>query len=469
MAESQLEGLRERLTAVGQDHVLRFWPELDAAGRSRLAAQLEEIDFEALGRALAGIRARASAPPASLEPAKVVRFDAGLGRPDDSAARERGEALLASGRVAVLVVAGGQATRLGFAGPKGAYPIGPVSDRSLFEIHAQRIRRIRRRHGAPLPWYVMTSAATHAATRSFFAGKAHFDLPQEEVFFFSQRSVPAVDFEGRMLLDAPDHVFESPDGHGGVIPALAASGALDDLESRGISSVFLWQIDNPLVRIADPVYLGLHAAVGAEASCKVVAKRDPLEKVGHVAMVDGRLGIIEYTEIDATHREARDERGDLVYWAGGISIYVFETDFLRRVSADAERRLPFHASPKRIPALDRSGRRVEPIEPNGWKLERFVFDALPAARTTLVVETTREEYSPLKNASGSESPETVRRDLSTLYRRWLVEAGIEPPPEDALIELDQSLFDGAVDLRERGISRIADSGESIRIASGAQS
>ena len=206
------------------------------------------------------------------------------------AARERGEALLHDGRVGLMVVAGGQATRLGYPGPKGAFPLGPVSGRSLFEIHAQKLRRLRERYGRPLPWYVMTSPATDEATRRFFAENAHFGLPENDVFFLVQRMVPSFDFEGKLILEAPDRIFENPDGHGGSLTALHGSGALDDMDARGVDTLYYFQVDNPTLWLADPVFLGLHAERSAEMSCKVVRKRDPAQKVGVVARVGGRVG-----------------------------------------------------------------------------------------------------------------------------------------------------------------------------------
>jgi UDP-N-acetylglucosamine/UDP-N-acetylgalactosamine diphosphorylase len=466
--KTTFEELGPRFAAAGQGHVFRFWDRLSEDARARLLAQAASLDLDALGRAFTAAAGRANHALPRLEPVPVDRLPAHGG---DAArwarARACGEALLAAGRVAIVVVAGGQGSRLGFAGPKGAFPIGPVSQRSLFQLQAEKIRRLRARHGVAIPWYVMTSEATDEATRALFTAQRHFGLPPDDVSFFRQRMLPALDFQGHLLLDRPDHLFESPDGHGGVVPALAASGALEALDARGCTSLFYYQVDNPLVRIAEPVYLGLHAEAGAEVSCKVIAKRDPLEKVGHVARVDGRLGVVEYTEIDAAQRDARDARGELVLWAGSISIYVFETAFLHRVAKDAERVLPCHASAKRIPSLDAAGSPVTPREPNGWKLERFVFDVLPCAARVAVVETGRDEYSPLKNAEGGESPATARRDLSALYRRWLTEAGMALPEGDALVEIDQSHFDGAEDFRARGITRVAQAGDAIRIASGA--
>ncbi|MGH0029733.1 MAG: UTP--glucose-1-phosphate uridylyltransferase [Myxococcota bacterium] len=464
---TDVQALRARFEAHGQGHVFRFWDRLDAAGRDRLARQAAGIDLPAVLRGYARTQEAEAAAAGKLEPVEVVASPAHGG---DAAAhrdaRERGEAMLREGRVGVMVVAGGQATRLGYPGPKGAFPLGPVSDRSLFAIHAQKIRRLRERAGQPIPWYVMTSEATDEPTRTFFAEHDHFGLPEEDIFFLVQRMVPSFDFEGRLMLERPDRIFENPDGHGGSLTALASSGALDDMERRGIDTLFYFQVDNGLVRIADPAFLGFHAAQGAEMSCKVVRKEDPGEKVGVVARVDGRVGVVEYTEIDDAHRNARDASGELVYWTGSIAVHVFDVPFIRRVAAEAETQLPFHASAKAIPCVDDEGETRKPDAPNGHKLERFVFDALAAAKRVMVMETPREdEYSPVKNAEGSDSPATARRDLSACYRRWLEAAGVAAPA-GAVLEIDHARVDGAEDVRALGIRDAADASDVIRIAPG---
>jgi UDP-N-acetylglucosamine/UDP-N-acetylgalactosamine diphosphorylase len=313
----------------------------------------------------------------------------------------------------------------------------------------------------------MTSAATDAETREFFRKAEFFGVPEGDVLFFRQGMVPSMDFEGRLFLAAPDRIFENPDGHGGSLTALLDSGVLDDLEDRGIDTIFYYQVDNPLVRMCDPVYLGFHEGAGAEISCKVVRKTDPPEKVGIVARANGRIGIVEYTELSDENRFARDADGELVYWAGNIAIHLLSTAFARRVALDAERLLPFHASEKKIPHIDEEGRPVTPEQPNGRKLERFVFDALPAAKEVCVVETDRAvEFAPLKNAEGSSSPETARRGLVARYRSWLTAAGIAIPDGVAQIEIDHSQIDGPEDARSLRIRSIAEAGDAIRIASG---
>ena len=463
------DAVRRRYEACGQGHVFGFWTRLSAAEREALVTQAEGFDLPALLDSLAATQRALSAAP-RLEPLAVERLPAHGGDPArHEAARTRGREMLEAGRVAALVVAGGQATRLGHPGPKGGFPIGPVSDRSLFEIQAQKIRRLRERFGRPMAWYVMTSPATDAETRAIFAREARFGLPEKDVFFFCQGMVPSFDFEGRILMGEPGRMMENPDGHGGALTALLRSGALDDMERRGADTLFYYQVDNPLVRIADPAFLGFHALAGAEMSCKVVRKRDAFEKAGVLARVDGRVGVVEYTELDEEHRDAVDASGELVFWAGNTAIHAFDTAFIRRVASEADRWLPFHASEKKIPTIDEAGRPLAPQTPNGRKLERFVFDALPAARCVSVVETARaEEFSPVKNASGRDSPQTARRDLVAQAASWLRAAGIEPPP-GASLEIDHSQVDGPEDLRELGIRNLEDARDILRVGPGVAS
>ena len=462
-----IDEIRAHFESHGQGQVFRFWDDLDTQARERLTAQAERIDLPALLRGFAATRDHQHRP-AELAPVAVEALPSCGGNPQRWAqAQTRGEALLAEGRVAVMVVAGGQATRLGYAGPKGAFPLGPVTGRTLFEQQAQKIRRLRARWGVAIPWYVMTSAATDAATRAHFEQASHFWLPPEDVFFFSQAMVPSFDFEGRLMLAAPDRIFESPNGHGGSLTALLDSGALDDMARRGVDTIYYYQVDNPLVQIASPSFLGFHAEGGAEMACKVLRKRDPEEKVGVVARVDGRIGVVEYTEIGDEQRSARDPEGELVYWAGNMAVHVLDTAFVRRVAAQAETLLPYHASAKKIPNVDAAGRTQRPDAPNGYKLERFVFDALAATDRVCIVEASRqEEYSPVKNARGSDSSETARRDLDARYRSWLEAAQIEAPPPDMAIEIDESRADGPEDLRKLEIRRADEAAELIRIAVG---
>jgi UDP-N-acetylglucosamine/UDP-N-acetylgalactosamine diphosphorylase len=456
--QQPIDQLIQKYEAFGQGHVFHFWQTLDPGSRAALAAQAARIDLAELRRVHEQSRSLASPGARSLEPASVECLPIHGGSPARRAEGcERGEALLRAGRAAVLVVAGGLGTRLGFDAPKGVFPLGPATRRTLFGLQAQKIRGARRRFDAPIPWYVMTSPATDAPTRAFFAEHKNFGLPDEDVFFFCQGTAPALDFEGRLLLESPGRIAESPNGHGGSFQALADSGALDDMQARGVTTISYYQVDNPLIQLADPLFLGLHDLARAEMSAKVVRKLDPMEKVGVLARVDGHVGIVEYTEIDDENRHRKDASGELVYWAGSIAIHAIDVAFARRIAADAEQYLPYHASAKKIPHVDVEGRAVAPREPNGNKLERFLFDALPAAERVALVEVARdEEYAPLKNASGGDSPQTAREALDAVARRWLAIGAIEVPA-DQWVEIDHARIDCEDDVRA-GVRRAQDAG-----------
>ncbi len=470
--ESTLEQLRERFEACDQGHVFRFWDQLDGRQRTSLTAQALRIcpDLQALCRGQrAAVAALLSPRSQVLEPIEAIAAPECGGDPGRAAAaRRRGEEILAAGRVAALVVAGGQGTRLGFMGPKGCFPVGPLTDRTLFELQAQKLRGLARRSGRTIPWYIMTSTATDAQTRQLFTRKHHFGMAAADVFIFQQQMVPAFDFEGHLMLEEPGRIFEGPDGHGGSLTALVSSGALDDMEARGVDTIFYYQVDNPLVKIADPVYLGLHDQAGAEMSAKVVRKVDPMARVGVLAHRDGCIEMLEYTELSDEHRFMRDEDGQLHFWAGNVAIHLLNTGFVRRVAAGAQKHLPFHASAKPIPTVDEAGRTVAPGEPNGYKLERFVFDALGAANAVCVEEISPAiEFSPIKNAQGDESPASARRDLVAQYRRWLKDAGLRLPPGAGLVEIDHSAIDGPEDAT--AYDDLAEAGDAVRVSIGMSS
>jgi UDP-N-acetylglucosamine/UDP-N-acetylgalactosamine diphosphorylase len=332
--------------------------------------------------------------------------------------------------VAAFLVAGGQGTRLGYSGPKGKFRISPIKEKSLFQLHAEKILAMSRKYRANIPWYIMTSDTNHQETVDFFETCEYFGLNPKDVVFFSQEMIPALDANGRLILDAKDHIFTNPNGHGGSLSALKKSGALEDMRRRGIDLIFYFQVDNVLVKICDPVFLGYHVQNQAHMSTKVVAKTDPYEKVGVLGRMNGRLGVIEYSDLSDEQKEARNPDGSLKFGAGNIAIHVLNVDFVEQENQGGLR-LPWHIAHKKIPYLDENGKRIEPKEPNGYKFETFVFDALGDAEKTVILEVKREEeFSPVKNAQGVDSPATARRDMINLFGSWLEKAGV-PIPRDS--------------------------------------
>jgi UDP-N-acetylglucosamine/UDP-N-acetylgalactosamine diphosphorylase len=418
------DDLRGRLEAHGQTHVLVGWDRLTAEERAHLAGQLQALNFDLLAR-LYGQRDETFPVPEDHRIGPVPKV---LPDEADPEAKQIGEDALAAGEVAALVVAGGQGSRLGFEHPKGMFPVGPVSQKSLFQLHAEKVLARGERFGVRIPFLVMTSHATHAETESFFQEHGYFGLSADDVYFFRQGTMPALDLAtGRLLMDGPGTLFTSPNGHGGTLTAMADTGLLGQLGHRGVRHVFYFQVDNPLVKIADPTFLGRHVRARSDVSSKVIPKEGPFDKLGNLVLIDGRLSIIEYSDLPVELAEFRDASGNLRISVGNPAIHIFDLAFLERVTEGGAAGLPYHLARKKVPYWDpTSGRVVTPDKENALKFERFVFDVLPLAERWAVVATSRrEEFAPLKNATGADSPESVRSALVALAADWLRQAGAD--------------------------------------------
>ncbi len=433
--------LMERFAQAGQGQVFAFWDQLNEAERRVLLEQATEINLEEvarLTRTLLGPEAASAINLTDLEPAPyVARPESGGDAAAWARAREAGAEALRAGRVAAFTVAGGQGTRLGYDGPKGTFPVTPLKRKPLFQVFAEKIMAVGQHYGRPLHWFIMTSHANHAATEAFFAAHRCFGLDPARVHFFRQGRMPAVDFHGKILLESKGLIAMSPDGHGGSLRALHRSGALDLMKSEGVDTVSYFQVDNPLVRCVDPEFIGWHRLQAAEMSAKMIQKAYPEEKIGHFCRQHGRLVVIEYSDLPlAVQREIDPATGRLRYGAGSIAIHILDRDFIERMAAEPRDgatgpTLPFHRADKKIATIDVAGNPVKPSRPNGAKFEMFVFDAMPFARNGLVVETLRrDDFSPVKNAGGVDSPHTARDDQLRQYVRWLRGVGM-PVPADA--------------------------------------
>lgn len=411
----------------GQAQVFAFFGELPPDAQARLLAEAGEIDLAEVDRlyrslvagggAAAGVNLDGLAP-APYEPLVAHGGDAAAWQQ----AKFAGEAALRAGRVAAFTVAGGQGTRLGYDGPKGTFPVTPVTGKSLFQVFAEKLLAAGTRYGRPLHWFIMTSHQNHAATEAFFTENNFFGLDAARVHFFRQGRMPAVGFDGKILLETKGSLALSPDGHGGSLRALDRSGALDLMQREGIDTLSYFQVDNPLVRAIDPAFIGWHLLRGSEMSSKMVPKAYAEEKLGHFCAQNGKLVVVEYSDLPMAMQRETDANGQLRYLAGSIAIHLLDREFIRRMArADAAAvSMPFHRADKKIPTIDASGAAVKPEKANGVKFELFVFDALPFAKNPLVIETRRaDDFSPVKNADGVDSPKTCRDDQRRQFVRWL--------------------------------------------------
>ncbi len=419
---SRLERARERLAGHGQDHVLHHAARLDPVRLDHLLDQIDALSLEQVDALAAALDDDGGfVLPADLAPATIVRRS-----PLDAQWTAHGEALVRAGKVACFMVAGGQGTRLGWDAPKGTFPATPITQAPLFQVFAEQILAARRRFSAMIRWYIMTSPMNDAPTREFFARHDHFGLGKDTVMFFPQGTLPSLSLDGKLLLAEIDEIAVNPDGHGGSLRALRHSGALDDMRAHGIEHISYFQVDNPLVHAVDPRFVGVHAAhpdSSGEMTSKMVAKRDAAEKVGVFCISGGRTMVVEYSDLPSSLAAERDGSGRLRFDAGSIAIHMLSREFVERLTAHGLA-LPLHKARKKVPFVNDDGVRVEPSAPNAIKMETFVFDAIPMARASVVLETDRaEEFAPIKNADGDDSPVTSIAAQSARAARWLEAAG----------------------------------------------
>jgi UDP-N-acetylglucosamine/UDP-N-acetylgalactosamine diphosphorylase len=422
------ESLERRLAPFGQRHLLAFWDLLTEPERQSLADQIAQVDFAALAELVkkehepadtAALASRAEPPPTFRLGASDNRFPAAAPRTAAIEAFSRGQ-------VGAILVAGGQGTRLGFPHPKGMFPIGPVSRAPLFRILFEKLLALEKRYRARVPLYLMTSPATHEETIAYLEEQRRFGLAADDVHVFCQAQMPAVGIgTGRLLLEEKGRLALSPDGHGGMLAALAKSGGLADMARRGLRHLLYFQVDNPIAEFCDPEFLGYHIMARSEMTSQVVRKSDPLERVGNVVSVDGHLQVIEYSDLPEQVARLTNPDGSLRFWAGSIAVHIFRREFLERMQSSGGG-LPFHVAKKKVPSIDAVGRRIEPQSPNAIKFERFIFDLLPSAARAIVVEIEAAKgFAPVKNAPGEkqDAPEAVQAAMIALHTEWLRQAG----------------------------------------------
>lgn len=465
--EARRAAIEPILKQHAQAHLLRSWSTLNEAQRGELLDDLEAIDIP-LAASLVEDYVRRKPTFAAQgvidAPDALPAGDAVLGTDSAPAAlREtyqtalrRGEEAVAAGKAAAFTVAGGQGTRLGYDGPKGGFRISPIRNAPLFQLFAESLRGIARRYGRCPRWYIMTSPGNHAQTIEIFKANDHFGLSPAGIRFFPQGQMPAFLPDGRIAMSAAHRIALSPDGHGGSLRALRTSGALDEMRAAGVEYISYFQVDNPLVKPIDPLFIGLHIARGSEMSSKAVTKAADTERVGNFCRVDGVLQVIEYSDLPESLALAKTADGRRKFDAGSIAIHVIDRALVDRLTAPgAAARLPWHRADKKMPIVDVNSAGAAICTSDVVKLEMFVFDAIPLARNSMVLYTPREEeFSPVKNAEGVDSPATSRRDQIRRAARWLAACGIPTPQRpdgepDALLEISPAFALDAGDLRSR--------------------
>lgn len=429
---------KQQLIEYNQEHLLQFWDRLNEDEKRELCHDLSEINIPdvlfCFKRALDSHNEDQEKLDDRMKPIPSHLYGAVSRTSPDLLKNYENEGLqqISEGRVGVLLMAGGQGTRLGSTLPKGMYDVGLPSHKSLYQIQAERIRKLVQlahevtRKECGIPWFIMTSEQTMEPTIKYFCDNNYFGLNKDDIIFFEQGQLPCFTFDGKIILDKPHRIAKSPDGNGGLYRALREKNILNEIECRGVKYLHVHSVDNILIRVADPVFVGYCVQKGADCAAKVVEKAFPTEALGVVCNVDGKYQVVEYSEITLKTAEMRNEDGRLTFCAGNICNHFFTTEFLRKVANGYENKLKLHVAKKKIPYIDTDGQRCEPDKPNGFKMEKFVFDVFQFADNLVVWEVNREdEFSALKNSdsAGKDCPSTACKDIFALHERFIRDAG----------------------------------------------
>ena len=422
----------------GQEHLLDHWDALTQDQQDAFRAELADLDLaEVCGyfaRTAESMTHTTEKLDDKMHPLQESQCGAVVKSSDRELANYANSSYeeISKSRVGILLLAGGQGTRLGTSYPKGMYNVGLPSQKTLFQLQAERISSLQKLaeektgRAGKIAWYIMTSASTVKPTSDFFAQHNYFGLEAENVFIFQQGTLPCFTFEGKMILGEKGALSRAPDGNGGLYRALRQEGVLTDMKVKGVKYIQLYCVDNVLVKVGDPVFMGYCLAKEAECANKVVRKGFPTEAVGITCKVEDHYQVVEYSEITQKSAEKRNKDGSLVYGAANICIHFFTFDFLERVVMFNEDSLHHHVAKKKIPYVNAEGSLVKPDKPNGIKMEKFVFDVFQFAKNFVVWECLRdEEFAPLKNAEGAPdfTPTYCRNALLALHQKWLRIAG----------------------------------------------
>ncbi len=408
MAMNVNEDVRKILEEQDQLQVLRFYDQLSSEEKATFEAQIKAVDFDMIHQAMKPQKTNENdviEPVETLTAAKINE------RKDEF--KKAGEQALREGKMAAVILAGGQGSRLGHDGPKGTLNVGITKEKYLFEILLENICRNTDPVGTTMHVYIMTSDINHEATVSFFEEHDCFGYPQDHIHFFRQDMAPALDRSGKLLLETKGSLNLAPNGNGGWFRTLQRQGLVEEMKGFGIEWLDVVSVDSVLQDIGDPIYLGACIATGNRCGAKVVSKVDQNEKVGANCLRNGHPSIVEYSELTDEMRWAKNEDGSYLYQFGAIVNYLFH---IETTEEKAGGNLPVHQAIKKITCLDEEGNTVVPADPNAIKLEYFIFDILEFFDSCLFFECIREdEFAPIKNRTGVDSLDSARELYTAKY------------------------------------------------------
>ena len=409
--DENLENIRKTLKKYSQEHLLNGYERLDEVKQKQLLGQIETTDFELINSLYNNTRKELEGHHDAITPIEFLDKEKLNGY--YRTFQETGEKAIRAGKLAAVTMAGGQGTRLGHKGPKGTYDIGLESHKSLFELLSDSLREQGRVYDVTIPWFIMTSEENNKETVEFFAKHRNFGYEKDKnLFFFKQGELPMVDTEGKILIGEDGLIKSAADGHGGIYESLVKNGMTAKMRELGIEWLFIGGVDNCLVKMVDPLLMGIAIQKEVTAAAKSVVKANPQEKVGVFCKKNGRPSVVEYTEIPEDMAQATDEHGELIYGESHILCNLFNINAVERMGSKP---LPYHSAFKKATYIDKDGNKVVPDGPNAYKFEAFLFDAFGELDDMAILRVKREEeFAPVKNASGIDSPETAR----DLYRKF---------------------------------------------------
>lgn len=397
------EEAKAKMSAIGQEHVFKYYDELSDTQKAALIQQVEETDFAVLGRIGSGASDKRGvfSPLAAMQRSEIEAREQEL--------HDAGVKAIKEGRTAALLLAGGMGTRLGSDNPKGMFDIGLTKPVYIFERIISNLLDVVKETDTWIRLFIMTSEKNHDATVNFLKSKNYFGYKEDRIVFFKQDMAPACDYNGKLYMEAKARISTSPNGNAGWYSSMCRAGLDKILTDEGIEWIDIFAVDNVLQRICDPCFVGATILANVSVGAKVVRKAAPDEKVGVMCLEDGRPSIVEYYELSDDMMNAKDANGDPAYNYGVILNYLFRVNDL---SAVADDKMPLHIVKKKIPYIDENGNEVKPTEPNGYKFEQLVLDMIHQLSTCLPYEVIREkEFAPIKNPTGVDSVESARELL----------------------------------------------------------
>ncbi|MBF0978593.1 MAG: UDPGP type 1 family protein [Clostridiales bacterium] len=405
--EEKFEQVEKKLKKAGQEHLLKYYERItDDKKKENFLNSILTIDFDAINEIYLDSKKNITNKDFVIEPIKFIDKEK-IDEKEYVEYEKLGKDIIKSGKLAVVTMAGGQGTRLGHTGPKGTFDLGLESHKSIFEILCDTLKSENERYGVSVPWYIMTSDENNSETVEFFEKHNYFGYNKGDIFFFTQSKLPMVDTNGKCLIDEKGNIKEAADGHGGIFKSILKSGALYDMQSRGIEWVFIGGVDNVLVKPVDPVLIGLSIKDNVDAAGKSIIKANPHEKVGIFCKRNGRPSVIEYSEISDELAEEILENGELKYAESHILCNLFSLNAINKIASID---LPYHVAFKKAKYIDCDGNLIVSEKPNAYKFESFIFDAFEKLDDLVVLRVKREnEFAPVKNAEGEDSPETARK------------------------------------------------------------